>query len=204
MGAFEDQDSLLTAMRGLYAHVPALAAFAPFPADLSPQAFTPHHRDASTVFQQDTGLYSASFSAFTSLVIANSPALHWREVYTPSNQSHQEISTAFMARLGCTALIGDRAPFHSEQLHLFVVYMPAGLIYPWHKHLAEELYLILAGEAVFRCAGRDDALVKEGDIIHHESQQPHMMQTMTKPMLSLAIWRNHLSAPAQLTPAPSA
>ena len=203
MRPFPDQDRLFTALSALYADMPALADFAPLPSDMAPQPFAPHHRDASDQFQNDAGLlHSAGFSAITSLLLQNAQRLHWREVYTPSNQPHQEISTAFMARLGCTALIGDRAPFCSAQLHLFVVYMPAGLIYPWHRHLAEELYLILAGEAVFCRTNHADITAKEGDIILHESQQPHMMYTTTKPMLSLAVWRNHLSQPAQLMPAP--
>ena len=35
-------------------------------------------------------------------------------------------------------------------MNAWMVYMPAGLYYPLHQHPAEEMYLCLAGEAVFK------------------------------------------------------
>ena len=47
--------------------------------------------------------------------------------------------------------------------------MPAGLYYPWHQHPAEEMYLCLAGEAVFKKDGAPDQHMGEGGVTLHVS-----------------------------------
>ena len=189
---------LFTILSELYVSCEALRAFAPLPDDLVAQSVEPHHRAASHALQQDTQLQSHHHQELQTALIAASPQMHWREVYRRDETSPAHLSFDFMDKLGVYALIGETGPFMSQKMALYMVYMPAGLSYPWHAHKAEEFYYILSGEAVFRRAGHPDKTLKEGDCLYHSSELPHAMQTYDKPMLSLAVWRNHLDAPAYL------
>lgn len=185
-------DDLLAEIKALYKNHPALEAFAQLPDDLAPQQVTPHQRDASRRLQQDSGLQSQHHAGLQEALITASEHMHWREVYRPDEAQPDTLSYAFMNDLGVYAIIGETAPFASEKMSLYLVYMPAGMIYPWHYHPAEELYFILSGIGTFCRAGHQDEQVHEGSIIIHETNQPHMMQTTNSPLLALAVWRNHL------------
>ena len=64
-----------------------------------------------------------------------------------------------------------------------------GADYPLHAHEAEELYLPVAGTALWRRG--EDAFVARlpGTPIHHPSFMPHAMRTEAEPMLALYLWR---------------
>ena len=70
----------------------------------------------------------------------------------------------------------------------YVAYWGAGLNYDWHSHQAEELYLTLAGGAVFRVDG-NEAFVGSNETRHHESWQSHAMTTTEQPILTFVLWR---------------
>lgn len=201
-----EHHALFSTLSDLYETCDALREFAPLPDDLTAQNIEPHHRDASRALQQDTKLQSQHHLALQEALIKASPQMHWREVYRPDGTSDETnndtgpepISYDFMEKLGVYAIIGDTGPFMSHKMALYMVYMPAGLSYPWHAHKAEEFYYILAGEAVFRRAGHPDTTLTEGNTLSHSSEMPHAMQTYDKPMLSLAVWRTHLDKPAYL------
>lgn len=169
--------------------------FAPFPDDLSNHAVEPHHRPVSTLLQNETGLKSTGYAELQTALIAASEKMYWRDIYKspPKNLSSDAIK--FMDKLGCYAIIGDNAPFHSQKLRLFMVYMPAGLYYPWHTHPAEEIYLVISGSAIFKRGGHPDRNIAEGETMFHETNQPHAIQTTDTPLLSLVVWRNHLTTP---------
>ena len=190
--------TLLSHITSLYERSPALRAFAPLPDDLRAQEIAPYHRNASDDLQQNTHLNSQYHQPLQEALIKASPFMHWREVYRADEASPKTFSYDFMEKLGVYALIGKTGPFISDKMALFVVYMPAGLTYPWHAHPAEEFYYIISGEAIFSREGHRDKILSEGQTIYHHSDQPHAMQTNDKPLLSLAVWRNHLDIPPHL------
>lgn len=188
-------DQLLKATRAAYRAHEGLTAFAPFPDDIAPQPFTPNHRAAADLFLADTALPPGPFPALHAAIRNAAPAMHWRETYRAGSAD-----TAFMERWGCYSIVGNDAPFGSARIRLFIVYMPPGLFYPWHSHPAEEIYLVLAGSAVFKSAGNHPAMLSEGQTAFHTSDQPHAIETGGTPMLSLVAWRNHLDIRPTLTP----
>ena len=123
--------------------------------------------------------------------------MRWRETYR--GRSDQ---TAFMDRLGCFSIIGEDGPYGSEQLRGFVVYMPPRLYYPWHAHPAEEAYLVISGTAAFRREGHVAERLSEGQVMMHTTDQAHAIETFDEPMLSLVVWRNHLSIAPHLVQPP--
>ena len=182
--------TLLAECKAVYDTHHVLAEFAPFPDDIEPQPVTADIKPPCLLLQQDTKLASKTFSKLQHAMITAAPFMRWRAIYHDS-----KISTDFMAQLGCYAIIGNDAPFSSAKIRLFLIYMPAGLYYPWHSHPAEELYLVLSGKAQFKRDGCQDTELSEGMSLYHKTNQPHAIETTDEPMLSLVVWRNHLDIP---------
>lgn len=178
--------TLFEETRRAYDGHPDMRAFASFPADTTRQPVTPLHRPSGDLFAAETGLSGGPYSAATDAIRAAAPACHWRDTYkgTRADQS-------FRDRFGCYCIIGDSGPYASETLRLFIVYMPAGLDYPWHHHPAEEIYMVLAGSAVFKRQNHPNSILTTGQTAVHGSNQPHALETRDAPILCLVAWRNH-------------
>jgi len=186
--------TLLHNVRQTYRANAALCAFTPFPDDVKPQPVAPHHCTCSDVFRADTGLRSQNYPALQDAIRASSDAVHWRETYKGTN-----IGADFLDRFGCYCIIGENAPFWSDALRLFMVYMPAHFDYTWHHHPAEEVYMVVSGKAVFKRENCPDQWLGEGQTSFHESNQPHAMETKEEPVLCLVAWRNEFETPPALT-----
>lgn len=185
--------ALLDAVRATYDAHPALPAFAPFPADLSPQDIQPVQRRACNLMRTDPSLTSTDFDELQAAIHMAAPAMLWRETYKGNSPE-----TRFMDRWGCFSIVGEGGPFASAALRIFVVYMPARLFYPWHSHPAEELYVVLAGQATFRRRGHADETLREGQTMYHATNEVHAIETFESPVLCLVVWRNHLNTPPVL------
>ena len=117
-------------------------------------------------------------------VIAMAEDVHWRKSY-----SEAEIGRDFLDRFCSMELVGPTGHFRSNATRAFVAFWDSGLHYPWHHHEAEELYFILAGEAMFEAEGLAPVLLGPGDSRFHGSNQPHAMDTRHCPILALVLWR---------------
>ncbi len=109
---------------------------------------------------------------------------HWQQTY-----SEAEVGRNFLDNYGYFELVGPFGHFHSEDIRAYIAYWGPGLYYDWHRHEAEELYVILAGEAVFEAEGQSAALLRAGDVRMHTSNQPHAMLTEGSGVLALVLWR---------------
>ena len=200
--ASQYQDALLTALRDCYDHYPSLAHFAPLPECPAHQPLTPASHPAATSFLQETDLLPKKLGPLQQALIDASPYMAWRTIYRPPADAPNPSLYDFSSKLGCFAITGDDSPFASQSLRVFMVYMPAGVYYPWHTHPAEELYFVISGSAIFRHDGAKDEVLTEGKSLFHESDLPHAIETTDQPFLSLAIWRNHLTTPPTLLDRP--
>jgi mannose-6-phosphate isomerase-like protein (cupin superfamily) len=108
----------------------------------------------------------------------------WNQTY-----SEEEVGADFLQRYGWFELVGPKGHFHSDQVRAYIAYWGANLYYPWHQHEAEELYFILAGEAVFEAEGRAPRVLRPGETCLHTSWQPHAMTTKDSAVLALVLWR---------------
>jgi hypothetical protein len=172
-----------------------MTGFTPFPDDIVRQAVTPFHSTCCDVFCEDKKLVSHKYPALQDAIRAASGAVHWRETYKDT-----DIGDDFMDQFACYCIIGDNAPFMSAAIRLFMVYMPPHFYYPWHNHPAEEMYLVVSGNGVFKRKGCPDERLAEGDTSFHQSNQPHAMETLDDPVLCLVAWRNDFETPPVLTP----
>ena len=189
--------ALLDETRRVYTQSPSLAQFAALPDTLLEQEVSPNIRPSCELMLGDAALTSTMYPAYIEALLDVGRSMHWRETYDARLEGAQ-----FMDRWGCFSIIGDRAPYVSDRLRLFIVYMPAGLVYPWHRHPAEEMYLVLAGQAVFKREGHRPEVLTQGMTMFHDSDQAHALETTDHPVLCLVAWRNHLTVLPELVPAP--
>lgn len=179
--------SLLHEVRAAHA-LPALSSFAALPEDLPFRAVSPYLSPGAAGMCSDPGLAAGRFAGFHDALIAAAPLALWRETYKNSGASAE-----FLDRFACYEVIGRDAPFACEALRGFVIYFPAGLHYPWHHHPAEELYLILAGEAEFAVEGETPRVLRGNDTMYHASNVPHAMTTHDQPVMAYVLWRGDMT-----------
>lgn len=189
-----DFEQVLHHLRHLHEVHNDLRAFCSFPTDVVAQPVTARHMGAQDHFDAETGLFGDEYAATRSLLKQLGPLAYWRDTYAGTN-----VSDRFMDEFGCFSLIGHNGFFKSDQMNAWMVYMPAGLYYPWHQHPAEEMYLCLAGEAVFKKDGAPDKYIGEGDVTLHASNQSHAMETLDHPVLCYVVWRNEFTTKPVLT-----
>ena len=181
-------ETLLNEARAVHARVPALQDFCTFPEPVTEQPVTPHHIAAADLMIGDTGLSSDRFAGFREALINAAPLAQWRETYKGTN-----VATDFLNRFACYEVIGVDAPFGATDMRAFVVYQPTGFHYPWHHHPAEELYMVVAGEAAFHLEGEAPKTLHPGDTIFHPSNAPHALITHDHPIMAYVLWRGDLS-----------
>jgi len=139
-------------------------------------------------------LLTDEYAELRDAFILASPYAHWRQTYKGTS-----IDQKFLDQFGCYGLIGPESPFQSEKIRAWVVYMPKHFYYPWHHHPAEEMYLCLAGEAVFRRENCSDIRLESGGIMEHSANQPHSMETLENPIMAYVVWRNEFGTKPVLT-----
>lgn len=108
----------------------------------------------------------------------------WQQTY-----SEEEVGADFLNRYGWFELVGPNGHFRSDEIRAYIAYWGENLYYPWHLHEAEELYFIIAGQALFEAEGLPAQVLGPGDIRLHASNQPHAMTTTDSPVLALVLWR---------------
>ncbi len=187
-------DRLLQAAKETHEGNATLSAFCPFPDDVQPQDVVPYHIPGAQLMAVETGLHTDRYTELRDAFVTAGPLALWRETYKGT-----DIGQDFMDRFACYCLIGVGGAFTSQQMCAWVVYMPPELHYPWHHHPGEEMYLTLAGEAVFMVEGAEGVVLGPGDTSQHESNQPHAMTTHAHPVMAYVVWRNGFETPPVLT-----
>lgn len=187
-------DTALTEVRSFHAASRALSGFCALPDNPSFKKPSPRFTPASRLFADDEGLASGPFEAARAALAALVDLVEWRAPY----RDHPLAST-FMERFCVFELIGLEAAFRSGDTRGFVVYAAPHLYYPWHHHPAEEIYFVIAGEALFATEDGEPRLLQPGDTTFHASNQPHNMETKDSGVLAFVQWRGDLMTPPVFT-----
>jgi hypothetical protein len=111
-------------------------------------------------------------------------SLAWRQSYTL-----KDFGAQFLDNYGWSELIGQRGPTLSERIACGFLLLGPATTYPSHRHQAEEIYLPLSGVARWLQGGGPWQDKGAGTLIHHQSEEPHAMQTREQPLLALYLWR---------------
>lgn len=188
-------DTLIDAIRRIHAEYPPLRDFCAFPDDLTPQPCAPSLQPCAEIMARGPRGEAGIFTALRDGFVAAGPDALWRETYAGT-----DIGPHFMENFACYCVIGGGGPWSSHRISGYVVYMPPNLWYPWHHHPAEELYLVIEGEAEFLRYGHAPEVLGVGGTSYHASNQPHAMQTYDSPVMAYVTWRNGFETPPVLTP----
>lgn len=112
-------------------------------------------------------------------------SLAWRQTYAAS-----QVHGGFLDRYGYAELVGLSGPVPSEQLAIGVLMLGPGVLYPRHRHEADEVYIPLSGRAQWQQGDAEWRRVEPGTVLHHASDVPHAMRTDNEPLLALYVWRS--------------
>jgi len=176
-------DDLLEAARQLHQSHPDLSDFGAWPTDLTPSGLQPTPIPALGLVKSCDEAGTDLTAHMVDAVRATAHLVNWQLAY-----SEEEVGVDFLKRYGYFELFGPSGHFYSTQLRGYIAFWGAGLKYDWHSHQAEELYLNLAGNALFKVAG-DEAHVGPGQTRLHGSWQSHAMDTYDKSILTFVLWR---------------
>ncbi|CCG08623.1 dimethylsulfonioproprionate lyase family protein [Pararhodospirillum photometricum] len=125
------------------------------------------------------------------------PHLPWRYGYAPRSDA-----PGLENRMGWAELVGPEAPFLSSSICLGLTVIGPNTHYLPHRHPAVEVYLVLAGHALWWGEG----LTTEpppGAFILHPSQAVHAMRTGTEPLLALYTWSGDIQSPSVWAESPA-
>ncbi|MDA9989851.1 dimethylsulfonioproprionate lyase family protein [Paracoccaceae bacterium] len=114
-------------------------------------------------------------------------ALRWREA------GFGKLPKKFSKRIYASELIGPEGLFESTEIRIGLLIQHKQLAYPKHWHAAEELYLVLSGNAYWSIDGDPAVLYAPESFVHHKSQQPHSMTTHAEPLLALWGWTGDIN-----------
>lgn len=178
-------DTVLSELAALHSDHKQLNAFCAFPGDVTEQQLDPFHIPASDLLQAEQGLGKTLSTDLRDALIDLAPTMHWRETYQKT-----DIGADFMNRFGCYEIIGRAAPFASAAMRSFLVYQPPHLHYPWHRHPAEEMYVVIAGEAEFHQKGETSQTLQAGQATFHPSMRSHALTSHDHPVLAYVVWRD--------------
>ncbi|MEM7733945.1 MAG: dimethylsulfonioproprionate lyase family protein [Pseudomonadota bacterium] len=191
--AFEDA---LMAVKEWHAAIPEVHNFCPWPTDLTYAERRPCPLPAMGLLQTNPGPTNALSAPLLQAYQSIAPHLEWRHTYTV-----EEVGQHFLDTFAWFELAGPTGHFITHQTRITAAYWGPGLIYDRHLHVAEELYTVISGEALFKSDGDADEVLGAGATRYHASNQPHALETQDHPLVVLVFWRGEglADAPA-LTP----
>jgi hypothetical protein len=104
----------------------------------------------------------------------------------------------FAAGYSFAPLAGPAGPLVTPELAVFLTIQAPSITYPLHAHRAVELYQVVGGRAEWQRDGERWRLRSPGEVLLHVTMQGHAMRTHAEPLLSVAVWLDHLDEPSRM------
>ena len=121
-------------------------------------------------------------------LIAQTP-FNWTPPQTSSDPKYIADSVAKVH----VELIGPEGLVKSDKVRLGLYGMAPGHSYGIRTHLAEEVFVMLAGEAEWKKGDDPYKPLRAGDRAFHPSMTPHANRTVDHAFMSIYIWRGDVS-----------
>ena len=112
--------------------------------------------------------------------------LHWEQSYRKQDDL---VGDDMLAGYGFSEVVGKRGPFVSTRVRSGIGIWGPDIVYPIHRHEAEEIYLVMSGGAEFDVGG-EVSQRRAGDVVHVESMTPHGFRTTDDSLAVFYLWRN--------------
>lgn len=113
--------------------------------------------------------------------------LRWEQSYTKEDGV---VGEDMLCAYGFTEIVGKHGPFLSERVRSGIGVWGPNITYPIHRHQAEEVYVVLAGSAVFTVGDNPDRECSHDEVVYVKSMTPHGFRTQDDPLVIYYIWRN--------------
>ena len=127
-----------------------------------------------------------------------SAGLAWRQTYGAA-----DFGADFLQGYGWSEFIGLRGPVPSTVVACGVLLLGPGIEYPLHKHQATELYLPIAGQALWKRGSGPYEAVPAGQPILHPAWMPHATRCEGQGLAALYLWMGgDLAAKSVILPRP--
>ena len=122
------------------------------------------------------------------------PALPWRQTVGYLDVLSQD----YLDNYGYVQLLGPNAIVAHSSVRVGIGLWGPHLRYPNHKHEAEELYHVLAGEPSFGGPDGERRVTRPGDAVHHAPWQEHCQDFGAAPTVLLYCWTGAVEPDAVL------
>jgi hypothetical protein len=194
MGAADSNAATETANRRLLAacaealpHLPELAKITGAPLDTGAayKHIDPVHQPVIDKFDLAKATTTDQFRPLVDLIAKLAPDLCWIRSYKPEDGADPH----FLDNYGYINIISPSGPFIEHDRRFMIGFWGLDLTYPEHWHEPEEVYALIAGDAIFRSSGQPARRVGPGDCIVHASNQLHATDMTPGPMLALITWK---------------
>lgn len=90
---------------------------------------------------------------------------------------------------GFAEIIGQRGPFISDRIRAGIGVWGPGIVYPRHRHQAEEVYILLAGSAEFKIGKSEELECGAGEVVFVESNTMHEFRTTDQALVVYYLWQ---------------
>ena len=113
----------------------------------------------------------------------------WEQSYTREDGL---VGDDMLSGYGFAEVIGKQGPFISQRVRAGIGVWGPGITYPPHRHVAEEVYIVMAGCAQFLRGEGDGAVWKwrdVGEVIFVRSLLTHGFRTGDDPLVVFYIWQ---------------
>jgi quercetin dioxygenase-like cupin family protein len=118
-------------------------------------------------------------------------SLLWTYSY-PRNPQDLDLSS----KVAFAQIAGSRGLRTDADIHIGLTLIAPHVVYPAHRHPAVELYLVVAGTALWQSGEGEPALRVPGSVILHPSNVVRAMTTFDEPLLAVWTWRGDLVSPS--------
>ena len=136
-----------------------------------------------------------SVAALARAFRALEPRLAW--IQNP-NYTAEALGAHYLDNYAYSDVLGPRGLLPSDRAAMGFLLLGPGLHYPDHAHEAEELYLVVAGDSVWRRGGELWQAKPPGSLIHHPPWTRHATKSGREPLLAFYLWLGALDTPARL------
>ena len=180
------------ATAGLLADIAGQARTAPAnPAPPAPRQLPACRHLARALSLAERGPAAELAEAFAAMA----KGLRWTQ---NANYLRDPIMRAFLADYAYVELVGPGGIAREADTALGMLLISPQSKYPPHRHPAQEVYLVLAGEANWWREGEPWRIFPAATLVHHEPNVAHAMRTLNQPLLALYAWRGEIGTAARL------
>lgn len=137
--------------------------------------------------------------AMRPLLAALGPSLVW----TRNPNYRGRPNPRFLANYGYGVILGPadrraRPLVDDASASMGLLMLGPDVVYPRHRHPAEEIYIPLAGSAWWQRGDAPWRRVPPGIAIHHPPGMPHATRTGGDPLVALYLWHGDIATNARL------